>query len=112
LLEAVGRSPLPAVLAHPLSILPKLGLRETQVPQEWLRALAGRCRVTGAALEVNEKWACPGVDVARLFHAEGVRLVAGSDAHRASAVGRWTTVDATLSAVLGRVDDPLPAPVM
>lgn len=103
LLEAVTRSPLPAVLAHPLSILPKLGLREAQVPSEWLQALALRCRATGTALEVNEKWACPGIDVVRLFHEAGVALVAGSDAHHASAVGRWATVGTTLSAILGPV---------
>lgn len=105
LLEAVGRSPLPAVLAHPLSILPKLGLREAQVPPEWLQALAVRCRGTGTALEVNEKWACPAIDVVRLFHEAEVALIAGSDAHHASTVGRWSTVDATLTAVLGPVGD-------
>ncbi|MFN8520642.1 MAG: PHP domain-containing protein [Chloroflexota bacterium] len=110
LVEAVGRSPLPAVVAHPLSILPKLGLREERVPMEWLHALATRCRATGTALEVNEKWGCPGIDVVRLFHAEGVRLVAGSDAHHASAVGRWGSARTTLSAVLGVVDEGTVAP--
>lgn len=110
LMEAVGRSPLPAVVAHPLSILPKLGLREAQVPMEWLHALAVRCRATGTALEVNEKWRCPGIEVARLFHAEGVRLVAGSDAHHASAVGRWGSARTTLSPVLGAVDEGAAAP--
>lgn len=105
LLEAVTHCPAPAVLAHPLSILPKLGLREGQVPPEWLHALALRCRATGTALEVNEKWACPGVDVVRLFHETRVEIVAGSDAHHASAVGRWSTVGTTLAEVLG----PAPA---
>lgn len=105
LLEAIRRCPRPAVLAHPLSILPKLGLAEAAVPDEWLAALAARCRATDTALEVNEKWACPGVAVARLFHAEGVRLLAGSDAHHASAVGRWATVRDTLGAVLGQPDE-------
>lgn len=101
LIEAVGRCPLPAVVAHPLSILAKLGLRVEDVPPEWLVALASRCRATGTALEVNEKWACPDASVARLFHAHGVRLVAGSDAHHGSAVGRWGSVAATLGSVLG-----------
>jgi len=101
LIEAVARSPLPAVLAHPLSILPKLGLDASEVPDEWLRALAERCRESGAAVEVNEKWACPTPDIAQLFHEERVRLVAGSDAHDASAIARWTTVQQTLAPLLG-----------
>jgi putative hydrolase len=103
LIEAVGRSPLPAVLAHPLSILPKLGLEASQVPDEWLHALATRCLATGTALEVNEKWACPAPAVARLFHEAGVPLVAGSDAHDAPSVGRWSSVRATLEPLLGGV---------
>jgi len=105
LIEAVARSPLPAVLAHPLSILPKLGLEPGQVPEEWLRALAERCRETGTAVEVNEKWSCPTPDVARLFHEERVRLVAGSDAHDASAIARWTTVQLTLAPLLGAIPE-------
>ncbi len=103
LIEAVGRSPLPAVLAHPLSIMPKLGLDPAQVPDEWLHALATRCQATGASLEVNEKWACPTPAVARLFHEAGVPLVAGSDAHDAPSVGRWSSVRATLEPLLGGV---------
>ena len=105
LIEAVGRSRRPAVLAQPLSLLPRLGLTEGQVPSEWLRALALRCRVTGSAVEVSERWACPGVAVVRLFHEEGVRLVAGSGADRPAGVGRWTSVRRTLSVVVG----PAPA---
>jgi putative hydrolase len=105
LIEAVARSPLPAVLAHPLSILPKLGLHEDLVPPDWLRALARRCRVTGTSVEVNEKWACPMPAIVRLFHEEGVRLVPGSDAHAAAAVGRWTTVAGTLAPLLGCTPD-------
>ena len=105
LIEAVARSPLPAVLAHPLSILPKLGLEASQVPDEWLRALAKRCREAGAAVEVNEKWACPTPDIARLFREERVRLIPGSDAHDASAIARWTTVQQTLAPLLGAAPD-------
>ncbi|MET0773852.1 MAG: PHP domain-containing protein [Candidatus Limnocylindrales bacterium] len=106
LIEAVGRSPLPAVIAHPLSIVPKLGLDPAQVPEEWLGALAARCRTTGTAVEVNEKWACPTPAVARLFHEAGVRLVAGSDAHDASTIGRWAHVERTLAPLLGGAPDP------
>lgn len=106
LLEAVGRSPLPAVLAHPLSILPKLGLDATHVPDEWLLALATRCRATGTALEANERWACPTLAVARIFHDAGVELVAGSSAHDATAIGRWSSVRATLEPLLDGAAGP------
>jgi putative hydrolase len=106
LIEAVGRSPLPAVIAHPLSILPKLGLDAAQVPDDWLHALAARCRATRTALEVNEKWACPTPRIARLFHEAGVRLVPGSDAHAAAAIGRWTSVERSLAPLLDDVIEP------
>jgi putative hydrolase len=106
LIEAVGRCPLPAVIAHPLSILPKLGLEVSRVPDEWLHALARRCQATGTAVEVNEKWACPTPAVARLFHESGVRLVAGSDAHEAAAIGRWSSVRETLEPLLGGSPPP------
>jgi putative hydrolase len=106
LIEAVRRSPLPSVVAHPLSILPKLGLEATLVPPDWLAALAARCRESGAAIEVNEKWACPSPDAVRLIHAQGVRLVAGSDAHHASAIGRWVSVRAALAPILGAPPGP------
>ncbi len=106
LIESVGRSPLPAVIAHPLSILPKLGLGPDEVPDEWLHALALRCRATGTAVEVNEKWACPSPGVTRLFHDAGVRLVAGSDAHDATSIGRWAHVERTLAPLLGDIPGP------
>jgi putative hydrolase len=77
------------VLAHLFSILPKLGLTEAAVPDALLSALAGRCRDTGAWLELNEKWGCPGPRVIGAFVAAGVPLVFGSDAHRRESIGRF-----------------------
>ena len=57
---AIGRVDRPAVLAHPFSILPKMGLTEADIPDDALALLAGRCRETGTPVEVNEKWRCPG----------------------------------------------------
>lgn len=81
-----------AVLVHPFSILPKVGLTEDAVDDAALRALADGCRAVGAVVEVNEKWRCPSVRVTRVLDALGVDLVAGSDAHRAAAVGRFSHV--------------------
>ena len=99
LVAAISRLDRPAIIAHPFSILPKMGLTELDIPDDALRALASRCRETGTAVEVNEKWACPGPLVARALHASGVELVAGSDAHQSEAVGRYWHVRDVLGAV-------------
>jgi putative hydrolase len=81
----VGR----AQLAHPFSLLPKIGLGEDDVPDELLDELA-RCVVaTGTTVEVNEKWRCPGGRVVSVLAAAGAALVASTDAHTAADVGRY-----------------------
>lgn len=88
--RALAAAPRPAGLAHLFSVLPKAGLSEEDVPADAVRALAAACRAAGAWVELNEKWRCPSPPVVRLLHGEGVTLVAGSDAHRPDAVGRWS----------------------
>jgi putative hydrolase len=99
LVAAISRLDRPGVVAHPFSILPKMGLTEADIPDDALRVMATRCRETGTAVEVNEKWACPGLLVARVLHASGVELVAGSDAHQSEAVGRYWHVRDVLGSV-------------
>lgn len=85
--ERAGR----AQVAHPFSILPKVGLTEDDVPDALLDDLARVLVATGTPVEVNEKWRCPGVRVTDRWRAAGVTLVASTDAHRADDVGvyRW-----------------------
>jgi putative hydrolase len=90
---ALGRSPAPPVIAHLFSVLPKCGMGEAAVTDEHLRALADACRAADAAVEVNEKWRSPGPDVLARLSRLGVRLVSGSDAHRADEVGRRAYLD-------------------
>lgn len=78
-----------AQVAHPFSILPKIGLNEDDVPLDLLRSLAQCAVETGTPFEVNEKWACPGPRIVRLLLEAGVVLVASSDAHAADDVGRY-----------------------
>lgn len=87
-MHAVGR----AQLAHPFSILPKIGLTEDAVPDQLLDALADAAVATGTPVEVNEKWHCPGPRVADRLQAAGVRLVASTDAHQAADVGVYDWV--------------------
>ncbi|UZN05283.1 PHP domain-containing protein [Cellulomonas sp. S1-8] len=88
--RAVGRAGR-AQLAHPFSILPKIGLTEDDVPDDLLDELARVLVATGTPAEVNEKWRCPGPRITERWRAAGVTLVASTDAHRASDVGvyRW-----------------------
>ena len=87
-MHAVGR----AQLAHPFSILPKIGLAEDDVPDQLLDALADAALATGTPVEVNEKWRCPGPRIADRLRGAGVLLVASTDAHAASEVGVYAWV--------------------
>lgn len=79
-------------LAHCFSILPKIGLDESQLGAQRLAAWAAACVATGTAVEVNEKWGCPGPDALRVARDAGVTLVASTDSHDAADVGRYARV--------------------
>lgn len=87
--NAIARSG-PAQLAHPFSILPKVGLTETDLAAEHLDALASAAVAADTVVEVNEKWRCPSAQVVAALQSAGVRLVASTDAHHASEVGRYS----------------------
>jgi putative hydrolase len=93
--EALGQVARP-VLAHPFSLLPKMGLDEALVTDAMLDHLAQRARLTGALVEVNEKWSCPGPRLARALWVRGVQMVAGSDSHHCASVGAYPGVTANL----------------
>ncbi|MFE5240340.1 MULTISPECIES: PHP domain-containing protein [unclassified Streptomyces] len=86
-----------AHLAHLFSVLPKSGLDEDDVDEVLLAPLAVACREHGIAVELNEKWRCPSVRTATLLSRAGVTLAAGSDAHRADAVGLFPWVSQALA---------------
>jgi len=96
LARAAGRQ---ALIAHLFSILPKLGLSESVVPDRELALLAGRARDTGALLEINEKWACPSARTASAFVCAGVPVVASTDSHDCRDVGVYATVGRTLDEI-------------
>ncbi len=84
------------VVAHPFSLLPKLGLDESDVSETLVYHLAVGARSTGALIEVNEKWDCPGPRLAAALDRRGVHLVAGSDSHDCASVGSYPRVSANL----------------
>jgi putative hydrolase len=82
-------------LAHLFSILPKMGLAESAVPDQAIGLIARQASITGALLEVNEKWACPSARTVRAFAAAGVRLVASTDSHHCRDIGVYASVRRT-----------------
>jgi putative hydrolase len=87
------------VLAHLFSVLPKIGLDESGVPDSLLGLLAQRARACGAIVEVNEKWSCPSARTLRAFAGAGVPLVASTDSHDCQNIGVYASVARTLDAV-------------
>lgn len=87
---ALRASPCPAIVAHPFSLLPKCGLDEADVTEALLEELAAAAIASDSAVELNEKWRCPAPRTLARLASAGVRLTAGSDAHRALDVGRWS----------------------
>jgi putative hydrolase len=79
-------------LAHLFSVLPKMGLTESSVPDDAIGHLAEQARVTGAVLEVNEKWACPSARTVAAFAAADVPLVASTDSHDCRDIGVYSSV--------------------
>lgn len=79
-------------LAHCFSILPKIGLSEEQLGAERLREWARAAAATGTLVEVNEKWACPGPDALAALRDAGAEVVASTDSHVATDVGRYSRI--------------------
>ncbi|MDN4614844.1 PHP domain-containing protein [Leifsonia sp. F6_8S_P_1B] len=96
-IRAMERTP-HAQLAHWFSILPKVGLAEEQLGADRLAAWAAAAAATGTIVEVNEKWSCPGPAAVAALMTAGARIVASTDSHVASDVGRYETVAAVLEA--------------
>lgn len=79
-------------LAHCFSILPKIGLSEDELSDTQLESWAEGAARAGTLIEVNEKWACPGPRALRAALRAGATLVASTDSHVASDVGRYDIV--------------------
>jgi putative hydrolase len=88
--------PQQVVIAHFLSLLPKLGLSEADVPADELGALAAEAARTGAEIEVSERWRCPSAATLRPFLEAGVPIVLSTDSHRRETIGRYDHCTAVL----------------
>jgi putative hydrolase len=81
------RSVASAQLAHPFSILPKIGLGEDQLSDGQLARFSAAVAESATLVEVNEKWGCPSPRVLRAVRRAGGTIVGASDAHVATEVG-------------------------
>ena len=79
-------------LAHCFSILPKIGLSEADVGAERTDAWARAAAETDTLVEVNEKWGCPGAGALTALRRAGATIVASTDSHDASEVGRYSRI--------------------
>lgn len=82
------------VLAHPFSLLPKLGLDEAILSDASIDAVARAAAASRTIVEVSERWRCPSARVLRACLANGVTLVASTDSHRAADIGMYHYVAA------------------
>jgi putative hydrolase len=87
--ECLADAPRPIVIAHFLSILPKLGLDQADAPLGQIEDLAEECARTGQRIEVNERYRTPTARTLRPFIDRGVELLVSTDSHRADTIGRY-----------------------
>jgi putative hydrolase len=87
--NALRRRPA-VVIAHLFSVLPKLGLSESDVPQELLDQLAAITAQTDTGVEISERWSCPSARTLRPFLDNGVPILLSTDSHRRETIGRYS----------------------
>ncbi|MDQ2700129.1 MAG: PHP domain-containing protein, partial [Actinomycetota bacterium] len=76
------------VIAHMFSILPKLGLDESDVPLDLLEQLAGVAERTGTLIEIDERWSCPSPRSLQPFVDRGITVLMSTDSHMREKIGR------------------------
>ncbi len=86
-------------LAHCFSILPKIGVTEDALGPGRMRAWARVAAETDTLVEVNEKWTCPGPGALRAVQDAGATVVASTDSHHATDVGRYDRIRDILAEV-------------
>jgi putative hydrolase len=77
------------VIAHLFSVVPKIGLDESAIPEESLERLAAAAADAGALVEIDERWRCPSTRTLRAFQAAGVPILLSTDSHSPETIGRY-----------------------
>jgi putative hydrolase len=77
------------VIAHLFSVLPKLGLEESEVPMGLIEGLADAAAESGSWVEIDERWKCPSARTLRPFVDRGVTVLMSTDSHMREKIGRF-----------------------
>lgn len=96
----------PLLVAHLFSVVPKIGADESDLPDDLVLELGRAVAAAGAVVEINERWTCPSLRVARLLASCDVRFVASTDSHRPGTIGRYEYA----AGVIGVLDLTLAGP--
>lgn len=92
------------VIAHFFSLLPRLGIREEDVPMELIEHVADATARGGAIIEVNERYRSPNARTVRPFLARGIELLISTDAHQRERIARYDHVATVLRDLAGDDD--------
>jgi putative hydrolase len=76
-----------SIVAHPLSIFPKVGIDPQSMPEQTLDLWVDAIKLSGSVLEVNSKWNTPHAEMINACISSAVPVVSGSDAHEKGRVG-------------------------
>lgn len=96
-----------SVIAHFLSIANKIRIAEEDVPLEWIEDLAEITAQTGSAIELSERWRCPGARTLKPFVARGVQVFWSTDSHRPDRIGKYEFVPEVISELRSMSTPPL-----
>ncbi len=75
------------VIAHPFSILPKIGLTEKDIPKSLLAKMAKEVCASNAQIEIDERWRCPTLETVKTFMLSGCTIIYSTDSHKCSTIG-------------------------
>jgi putative hydrolase len=85
------------VLAHAFSVLPKLGLSETDLTEIQIEQLVGALIRHKGEIELDERWRAPGLRLSEACHVGGVAIRSSSDSHSKEHIARYAWLAPTIA---------------
>ena len=84
------------IIAHFLSILPKVGLLESEYPKEMMEEISVKATETRSMLEMNERWKCPSGTFISYYMQRCNRVIFGTDSHSPGSIGKFDWINSQL----------------
>jgi len=81
------------VIAHFLSILPKVHLEEKDYPEDMMEEISVKAMATNGVLEMNERWKCPSGKFISYFEDRGNQIIFGTDSHSPGSIGKFEWIE-------------------